>query len=442
MEQKVDFMRWNVLQVLLFSYILNPFFTAVGYRTEQKVYYLALAVIVFLNIKKLPLSGLKNLRIKNVLILLCIWAAVFISVPFVHGSMDFTYIRSFRTIAGRLAAYAAVIVLLHKKKGNFFKDFCDVWIAAHTFYVCMTAVIILLPSYRQWIKANVFMKAVPGSSEAGHIASMMELPSSFTRIGYDGFAIYGTGLKISIAFALSVYLLYKSGFHKGYLFTTAVLFAGGIFYTRTGVLTNMLIILVFAGNWFYRRYLKKYIKIMAAGILFAVFGLILFLRYLPQESLTWIFAMLLDEHTKQMYSLGGEGSFFSTHIFLPRIDTFLIGDGYFQKYEGILYGHTDSGLMVKIIYHGFPILIFLYASMIYMVFSIKKYGGKNEKLLSYALLIILAVFEVKGEAVMNVLPLYAVFQVLYLKQSSGMTAGAEIQSCSGTHRQYGGIQQT
>ncbi len=415
-NQNNQFRNIHIFEAVIFSYLWNPFFTAASYRTEQKAYYLGLALIVLFGLKKIPLSGLRNARMKNVLLLLGLWIAVLAAMPFLHGTMDFTYLRSFRTIAGKLLACAAVIVILHGNGKNLFDDFCNAYLAAETFYVIMTAVIILFPPYRQWIKANIFMRAVPGSYEAAHIISLMELPSSFTRIGFDGFAIYGTGLKVSAAFALSMYMLYKNRFQKGYIFTTAVLFAGGIFYTRTGVLANICLVFIFIFSYHSRKNLVFYIKMIGAAMVFLTAGIVLFAEKLPQESVKWVFAMFLDEQTKQMYSFGGKESFFSTHIFIPRMDTLLAGNGYFQKFEGILYGHTDSGLMIKIIYHGLPVLVFLYICIAYMVFSIRKYGGKNEKLLSFSLLLVLAVFEVKGEAVMNILPFYIVLSFLYLKQ--------------------------
>ena len=97
---------------------------------------------------------------------------------------------------------------------------------------------------------------------------------------------------------------------------------------------------------------------------------------------------------------------------MPSILTWIIGDGYFQLDNGGYYMGTDLGYLRMIFYYGLIGTIMMFLLQILTSFTIRKNNRTPEtSLLSWFLLVIFFVEEIKGEAMGVTLPVVMILSI-------------------------------
>ena len=163
--------------------------------------------------------------------------------------------------------------------------------------------------------------------------------------------------------------------------------------------------------------------IVCTGILGIVFLVILKER-VPRINVwfNWAFSAFYNFITTGRFrdSTGSVGVLLDRMYWMPKWETLLLGDGYYN-YNGMYYMQTDSGIMRLILYYGlinyalgwFAALIILY-EFIKCINSNIRLSKKNNIYIFLALLIFMALFEIKGETYYKIVCI--LLPAIYLKR--------------------------
>lgn len=325
-----------------------------------------------------------------IMITLAFMLVVFsIAFPTIHGTNDYSYIKTATYIFRKLIIILFLNIVLIKQ----YKEDCSAelfmyyysW--THAVYVIVTMMFVFVPAIKNfWF--SIFNEVIDSESFLDNFGYTF-------RTGWQGFSGYRFTLRCTISCIFLLYLYFIGGTKgklntKNLIFPYMLCFIGNMFYGRSGlvitILTSIIALLIW-GKTNYKRILKY------VGIALTVFLVIYQLRNIPILS-DWYYWM--STPIKNLITTGSFNnySFSRTNemVFMPKFNTILMGDGYYT-YAGHYYMRTDSGIMRNILFWGISGAVISYSMTIYLILETRK----NNWLLCILLMICFVAFEYKGE---------------------------------------------
>lgn len=402
----------NVFEVFITAIVVNPIIYNSNASFQRYIQYIALLMYMLINNRVLfELINIIKRKLGLFFVGFVFWFVWALQVPIIHGTLEFSFINNFwYGLSSLLYILAlAVYVLKHTDKHLALEKFCYIYSRSMAIYVIFTIILLLVPKLREII-VNYFV-----ISEWDR--KLLSYKQYYTRIGWSGFAAYGTSLKCTIAFAFSMSLLFnrdKKNMKKYQLIGIALLlFAGNLLYARTGLIVCVVIVLIYILNIAkYKNRLKEVIGFGGAILILCLIFMRIILKHRNNSAMAWIFEAVYNYLETGSFTTQSTNVLTGTMLFVPKISTFLFGDG-FYKMDDAYYMHTDLGFMRLLLYGGVFFAIYIYLWMYHLV---KKIIKKNSKwmLLVSNVLIAFVLFEIKGEATITIIPMVIILASLAL----------------------------
>ena len=407
----VKFKNQNLLVILVSALLINPMIYNSHANIQRYVIYAVCIVYLLLNnkyISKIISSWLLNFKITNILILgWCVWACL---IPIILLSFEFSFISNFIFSIEEIIPLLVIAVFCLKsasKNGmDSLKLFCVLYGFGMCLYVLGTITILLNPNLHDFVLKYLVTN--------DHDRMLLNYAQYYSRIGWSGIAVFGTSLKCTIAFSCMLFLFRDSINKKKrvlYLFSCIILFIGNIFYARTGMIVCVAIVGCYLMGLMRERNKGKEFFISIVIVIISVLILIQIInKYSDNSVISWMFEFIYNYTKNGRLSSNSTDMMKDSMFFLPKIETLLIGDGYYT-YNNSYYMKTDVGFMRLTLFGGVLFCVWLYLTIINYFRKIEKYKKANKSLAMY-LLITFAVFEIKGETTIYFLPLIIVLAVL------------------------------
>ncbi|MGF3141081.1 hypothetical protein ACQV2S_00240 [Facklamia sp. P13064] len=329
-----------------------------------------------------------------------------IIVPMLFSTFDFSYFMRFISAFTYFIGYFSILVYI-KKNHNSSSDFLfNLIINITCLYILGTVMLYLIPSLKEFWFSKIFIGNIQEGLYENHIAY------SF-RIGWSGFSGFGMTFMCSLSIVLSLYLFNKNRLTT-FLFKIILLLIGNAFYGRVGLLISLLVLITYV---IWNLFIKgRFIDLILLSVLSLVaFLLILNLRtksFVIDQWYEWAMSPLKSLF---LYGTVNQDVMFNMYFF-PEIRTFLFGDGRYTGLNGGYYMNVDVGYMRPILFYGIFNTIIFYFLIIKKIF---KLSLKDFKEISILLIMIVFLFEIKGEIIFMILPLLFIFRI-YINSERGI----------------------
>lgn len=398
----------RIIEILLVSLVVNPLIVSF-YPTAQRYFgYLIMTVYILCSSQAVvTLWKLFQQKLVVIAATFVLWVAWAVLIPIVQGTFEFSFIKNYwyGAIGILQILTVAVYILNHSSRENALDDFCKIYCSAMALYVVGTLVICIVPGLREFVVRWLVI--------SDHERELLGYSEYVTRIGWSGISVYGSALKCSLAFAMAIYLFDKIKKPTREKYTMGVIIAalvlGNLLYARTGIIACFLVCAIYI----LKRLKSQSIKTLRIPALFlgaAVFILVIVLYIFRHNSMMrWMF--------EGVYSIfdgnGVAGSLrmmLEKMLFIPELKTFLVGDGLYT-YEGAYYMHTDLGFMRLLLFGGVFFVAYVYCWVAQVFMSIFK-NSRKTLLLCTNLACVLLIFEIKGEALVHVIPVIVILLIL------------------------------
>lgn len=286
------------------------------------------------------------------------------------------------------------------KQQSSMNDYIKYYLYSVVLYIAFTVFTIIFKDLREILMNCLYL------TEKNRVD--LQYVSYFTRFGWSGWSGFDETMLCTIGIALSCIMILK---HENrtreqlrYLFLTGIMLIGNMFYGRTGLTISLLCLILTSVIAFFRGQLK-FVFLLFLLILLAMGGLLFLKEYIPAINnwYDWAFSAFVNllEYGKFRDNTGSVGYLFEKMYWIPKADTFLLGDGYYT-YAGKYYMETDSGIMRLMLYFGIiNYLLGIVGYILVLVAFVKKSCGfrmGKEKFWIFVMLFtITALFEIKGE---------------------------------------------
>ena len=330
----------------------------------------------------------------------CIW-------PIVHQTFDFSFLTDWWFKLVLLIVKNLFLVALYENHVAKSKlDICEYmyyFLYAVVLYVMLSLVLIMIPPLREFCITHLYM--IP--KELVDI----RIPSYFTRLGWSGWAGYDVSMQCSVAvmFACILIVVQKGNIQKQMitLGLSVVALLGNMFYARTGMIVSLVLLFVTAVYSLIRKdyIFVKWIAIIGGAGVVAVMIAAAFVPALNDWT-NWAFSIFVNFFTqgKLNDNIGSTGHLINDMYWIPQLKTILVGDGWFTQ-DGSYYMYTDSGIMRLTLYYGAINFFAGAAAGFVLIQRIAKrvydqglIDGKDKVFITVLILILMILFEAKGEA--------------------------------------------
>ena len=379
----------KISSAILFSYLLFPFYFKGVETITQAFIYGASTIIVLCSLpyllNRLRINDLKNNIIAFIMLCLLILDAI-ILIASLHFTNDYSYCSSFLGDLRNFLRVTAGIIFIQKiilRKDIDDKKYISLCTNAICIYV-IASFVLLVPSIRiKWLN---FI------SISDTNADMTNAVAYYTRFGLQGFSGFMHTCICNIGILL---LLCKSVIRTEDIIKIILLMIGCICYGRIGLIgATSLIVIYFITKG---RCSKILIAITVTSIILLL-GFYIFYDQLRSEPwFYWAFEPII-----KYYENGSFESSSSNELkdmwFLPSPECLLFGEGRYTNIDRTYYMHTDVGVLRRVLFGGSIFTGLLYIANICPLIALWKYN-KHNKLLIYGSILLIILFESKGEAI-------------------------------------------
>lgn len=405
---------YTVIDVLLTAYLMNVFYFKEFAAIQKLIVWGIILMGLLKNLNSIS-DFFNSEEFRNnsasVITMFVFWGIIAGITPFFHGTMDFSFCSVLFSMIANILSLLLILSRLVRRgsKRPLIELFMEVYILGMCVYVLSTVIALVIPQYRAFIINHVDM--------SDYNKNLIIRKDYYTRIGFAGLSVYNAGIKCVLANAFTLYFLLKRIVeHKktiGMIALYLVTILGICFYARTSLIVSVLLLIVFL--WYLLFVVDKLNVFVKYA--FCIFGIILIIYFIliqydgDNKSFSWMFEPIIN-------LINGRGfSATSLNIMkrmekMPSILTWIIGDGYFQLDNGGYYMGVDLGYLRMIFYYGLIGTIMMCLLQILTSFTIRKNNRTPEtSLLSWLLLVIFFVEEIKGEAMGVTLPVVMILSI-------------------------------
>lgn len=346
----------------------------------------------------------KNLRISIFKLIFAFLLIVTLLWPIILGTFDFTYLISYWSgMLLWLVKYTFLVVYFEKQidKNRSIELFAEYFVASIAIYV-MVSLVWCIPGIRNIMTNFIYLSSTDIRN--------LQRAEYYTRFGWSGWTSFNETVICSIAVLILCILIIKnsenSKLQRHYLLLSLFPIIGNALFGRIGLLASVVCL---AFTCFFV-ILKGNIKYLLITIAIVVGGSFLIIALKDKITIiknwyNWVFsAFEAYRRTGMFYDNVGSVQHLTIDMYwMPEIETFLFGDGYYTGADGAYYLHTDSGIMRPMLFYG----IINYAlSIIGVLFLLREFskdffmGTKRKNIFLGMVLSVMsvAVFEFKGES--------------------------------------------
>ena len=407
----------NCILVLIISVYVNFTFVYKTYPLFQYIcYYGILGLYLLFHLKKV-LHWVK-LALKNVSISffsLMFWIFILtnaIIFPIVHGTFDFSYINVVLSIARQIVQHCFLLVLIDNwiKPQKLTIKYMQINIGSGLCYVAVTVLMICFPHLKDFWRNTIYIPATD-------LAASYET-NYFTRFGLVGFSGFDQTIFFTILVSFSLLLFFKNISLKEnknlyYFVSMIILLLGNTFYGRSGMMISLFCMGIgFSVFCFKYKQIRLILKLNIIFILLFLFVLIgknyneqLYVYY------NWSLKPITNFLESGKIGTTSSDAMFHNMYFVPNLETILIGTGYYTDPETQRYFMaTDIGYMRPLLFYGVINQLFGYLICVFLIISmtiaLKKEYHKIGILFGCISLLILFIFELKGEVFYRISGVY------------------------------------
>lgn len=392
---------------LLALYYLYPFKMQLAIWSIVNAIYMIVPVaycvyrykFLFMSINKIQ----KNNLVRISLIALFISLLYAMMICFFSGDFSFiseSYLKPLWKFLRFLFIYL-IVVDAYGKENTFF-NYIRVLSYASAIYVCFTLFMMINHTFMYY-----WLSLVSPDLEVIYIWQ------DFNRIGLMGRTNADTSIMLSmIIVGVCINIRMHGKINRAYKISVLLILVGNVLYGRLGLLLSIVTFVLFFGNrWCRRLNVNKLIRGVLVVLLVIIVGISIgnlidsdVLNYTINLALEPIKAILSSKIGS--VSLGHSGDeLFNKMYFWMGIDTFLIGDGFFQTASGDRYMQTDPALMRKILFGGIGQITLMYISVFALVKAFYKKFKVVDKSVFWSgcvsLFLIFALGEIKDTVYSN-----------------------------------------
>ena len=416
----------RLLSVIPFAYLLLRFELKFASQFVQMLLVAILTLIYILYNNKYWKKCSKMRCIVEVLFIFVLFIAIAAVYIFVHGTGDTSYILTIVQYIYNLLFWDALIIHVMKltskgiygsEKEAFIVEYSNIM----TLYILFTLICIAVPTFKEWWISIIH------STDTDLMLSRQT--RYMARISWNGFAGFGATFRCSlgIVFCLdairdrekqSIYAVSNQRLY----FYIAVMLLGNVMYGRMGIVASLIVILFFTGMRFIKDgKIGLIIFILVSVALSAIFIIYLKNRVKVIEYIyNWSFEPLINYLTGKGFTSGSTDGLFNmyrdSHMSLK---TFFWGDGYYLQpgrgnVSGRYYKSVDPGILRFLFFWGlFPSLL----AYLILFFMIRR-SIFNDRNTIIMLLIVLILFEFKGETCMVAMYIFGSLLILSSERKS------------------------
>ncbi len=393
-NEKLRFLKICWMMYVLFPFRLN------GIGVIQDLIYYAVS-IGSIGILFFELNGKRTKRkyIINIFLYLLSLAIITVMayfVPILKNTNDTSYLNYLLYYWGRTILLTGTLVLC-KTVFGYIKLIID---AINLYVIC--SLVLLIPSLHNFYTGIVSITNVTSAEQMEQLYSQ----TYYTRFGLQGFSGFGATLMCTLAVLLSCYLIVvgtnKKKHIRPYFIRLGISIIGTALYGRIGLLVSVVLVaitFVYVAI-FYNRYG------MLFSVIFVVISLIILFVLNAQaleqiSSINWMFEGFFNFLNTGKFSTQSSTVLTSMYIH-PSLQTILYGDGYYTV-MGKYYMSTDVGFLRPLLFFGIFGEIVYYIQVLPLLDSIHdRLKSLNGNFLIFSCLVLLVIFEFKGETLLTV----------------------------------------
>lgn len=347
---------------------------------------------------------------KQTLSFLLIFLLIVLSfgIPFLYETGDYSYLLTATFILRKFIIYTFLLMVIWKKyrEKSSVDHFIYYFSIATALYVLSTLLLVMIPSLRSF-----WLDVTTSEFEKG----LLDSYGYTMRVGWQGYSGFRCTFRCTLSVIFLMYLLLtkSSCLHikKRRLFLLLIFtFAGNTFYGRSGLMISLItvvIALIMSGS-IGVKYTIHFTFIAAIGLI---------LVYILGNTSTGLHDWYIWMSTpfKNLFTTGSFNNYSVNNLvdnmlFMPDVNTIIFGDGYYtDPLTKSYYMQTDSGLMRQILFWGLMGMTVSYGCIIVFLSNFKR----KYRILGFALLLSIIIFEIKGEVYYEFLPLLFILVQLF-----------------------------
>lgn len=395
----------QIITPLLFLFAIYPI-TLSGIVGEilQLILYATLMLYVLYK-RKVLVELLDSLTIFKIIGILCILAFITIICPIIFGTLDFSYFsQKIKYIFLALIRLIALTIFYREEFINNKFFFISNFVKAICVMIVTTVIFLIIPELKEmWL----LIFEIPEYSR-----NLLKAPQYITRFSIIGFSGYPATFlcTVGVVFELFLMLNVKAKL-SNYCFLLLCL-VGNMFYGRTGLVVSLFCILIMLIPLFIHNK-----KIFRNIILFLVsIGIILFIAYCISSKvrvwMNWSFELFLNVLFDKNLSTASTTQLMSMFDVDMSFKTLIIGDARYVL-NGEYYKNVDIGIFRQIFFYGLFGVTVAYSTVLYSIRCIyqllKEYKLVGLLFHIVTILLVLIMFEIKGECYFMLFPLLIIY---------------------------------
>lgn len=368
---------------------MYPFFLNVLPKIQEVVLYFVLVVYIFKNFNIIYKLFIKNKKMFNAVLIVCLVHILSFLIPILHGTNDFSLAYRMFSLYKSLVKFLTLIIYTYKYSyENREKRFMVAFINATCLYVSCSLFLIFIPYMKDVWRIICFNK------------NLMQTytPEYQLRYGLCGYSGFDFTCMCTMGFVFLTYCyLKKYQKERQYFIKSGILLVGNILYARVGVLTTLILMIIFLIYMLFVKkkfgILMKYVLIMS--VVFIIFALLV--SKIPQLSKSVELLLEFAIRYKQTNEIASASTdVLQSMYYTPDIKTLVIGDGrYFDFENNRNYLSSDVGIIRYLFFGGLLFEILFYIIPVQLIFRLK--GNKDSKIIIAMMLFMLLIMEMKGE---------------------------------------------
>lgn len=403
-EKKI---RWWYL--LLVALIQFPLKLAGNLRYLTYIYIYVIPIIyLILNINWLFsfFNRIKTIRLQLFKIIYIYLFTISILWPLIFRTFDFSFVTLYwRGFFLWILKYVFLIAVFEKhiSSENDIEYFVEYLGRSIMLYTLFSLICVLIPSFRKIAMQKIYLSTTD-------IINYQRAEYG-TRFGWSGWSSFNETAICTITVVILCILILKNNNNikkqTHFLILSIFPLLGNALYGRIGLLTSLVSIGFTCCFVFFKGNMKYIFIILVVAIgLYFIFVLLKDKVAMFKDWYQWVFSAFANyRKTGKFYdNMGSVQHLTSDMYWLPKMDTFLFGDGRYTNTDGTYYMYTDSGVMRPMLFYGIiNYFISVMATFFVIIeFSINTVGHsnkKNIKLAIFLLLMSISIFEFKGESI-------------------------------------------
>lgn len=343
------------------------------------------------------------------ILFICVYLSLVVLSSIVTQSSDISYFlgyaSSFRQLLLMLLPFSVVYFNQRRNRNFEFETYVFLFVQVVSVYVFFSLVL-LVPQLREFWNSVIYV--------TDRNSDLEDSVLYYARYGLQGFSGFRHAFlsAMSVLFCSLIYVMNtKANRSCRYLIKYFILSLIGCFiYGRIGVAS-----ILFASPFlllFMAIELRKFSLLLIMTSVILVTFILIYIYIDDVVELSPVFSWILEPIVNLAHN--GELTAKSTqHLesmyFMPHDKTILIGDGLYTNLDGSYYMHTDVGFMRPLLYHGIFPLVFYYVVGFLPLLIIYLKTRVIPLLYLVSIVVVIAVFESKGEILFSYLAAFLPF---------------------------------